>query len=387
MTEQSSRHDGNGHHNGNGNGREVRYGVVGLGWFAQVAVLPAFRHARKNSRLAALFSSDPEKLRRLGEEHGVRARFSYDQLESAVRDEGLDALYIAVPNHLHRDFTVRAAEAGAHVLCEKPMAVTEDECEEMIRATDECGVKLMIAYRLHFEEANLCAIERLESGRIGEPRLFEAMFANRVTDPDNIRLGPIEKGGGTLYDIGIYCLNAARYLFRAEPEEVMAMSVRGDSELFAECDEASAAILRFPGERLATFTSTFGTADHDRYTVHGTEGTLRVEPAFQFKATLKHRLTVGERSCQVEFPERDQVAPEILHFSECILEDRRPEPSGREGLADVRVIRALHRSAAERRAIRLEPVEQEERPDLDQARQEPPVGEQELVHAEAPSGD
>lgn len=267
------------------------------------------------------------------------------------------------------------------------MAVTEDECEEMIRATDDCGVKLMIAYRLHFEEANLCAIERLESGLIGEPRLFEAMFANRVTDADNIRLGPIDKGGGTLYDIGIYCLNAARYLFRAEPEEVMATSVRGDADLFAECDEASAAILRFPGERLATFTSSFGTADHDCYTVHGTEGTLRVEPAFQFKATLKHRLAVGQRSCQVEFPERDQVAPEILHFSECILDDRRPEPSGREGLADVRVIRALLRSAEERRAVRLEPFERERRPDLDQEREQPPVEEQELVHAEAPSGD
>lgn len=371
----------NGHHNG----REVRYGVVGLGWFAQAAILPAFRHAKKNSRLVALFSSDAEKLRRLGEEHGVRARFAYDRLESAVRDEGIDALYLAVPNHLHRISTVRAAEAGAHVLCEKPMAVTEEECAEMIRACDEAGVKLMIAYRLHFEEANLCAIDRLESGRIGEPRLFEAVFANRVTDPDNIRLNPIEKGGGTLYDIGIYCLNAARALFRSEPEEVVALAARGDRERFADSDEATAAILRFPGDRLAVFSSSFGVADHDRYTVHGTEGTLRVEPAFQFRAALRHRLTVGNRSCEVEFPERDQVAPEILHFSDCILEDREPEPSGREGLADVRVIRALHRSAAEGRAIRLEPFARERRPDLDQERRRPPAGEPELVHAEPPS--
>lgn len=363
----------------------IRYGVVGLGWFAQVAILPAFRHAKKNSRLAALFSSDPDKLKELGDEHGVRARFSYDQLETAVRDEGLDALYIAVPNHLHRDFTVRAAGAGAHVLCEKPMAVTEEECEEMIRACDDAGVELMIAYRLHFEEANLCAIERVTSGRIGEPRVFEAMFANRVTDADNIRLNPIEEGGGTLYDIGIYCLNAARYIFRSEPVEAMAMSARGEDDRFADCDEMTAAVLRFPGGRLATFTSSFGAADHDRYTVHGTEGTLRVEPAFQFKATLRHRLTVGERSCSIEFPERDQVAPEILHFSDCLLEGRRPEPGGREGLADVRVIRALHRSAAEGRAIRLDPVSQEERPDLDQERHRPPVGEREPVHAEAPS--
>lgn len=375
-----------GDRNGGGNGHQVRYGVAGLGWFAQAAVLPAFRNAKKSAKLAALFSSDPEKLRQLGDEYGVRARFSYDQLEDAIRDEGLDALYIALPNHLHREYTVRAAGAGAHVLCEKPMAVTEEECEEMIRATSEAGVKLMIAYRLHFEEANLLAIERVRSGRIGEPRLFEAVFANRVTESDNIRLGPIEKGGGTLHDIGIYCLNAARYIFRDEPEEVIALSARGDSELFARCDETTAAILRFPGGRLATFSSTFGTADQDRYTVHGTEGTLRVEPAFQHAATLRHRLTVGDRSCAVDFPERDQVAPELLHFSECILEDREPEPSGREGLADVRVIRALHRSAAEGRAIRIEPLRVRERPGLDQELRRPPVGEQELVHAVAPGG-
>lgn len=372
---------------GNGNGRYVRYGVVGLGWFSQIAILPAFQHAKKNSKLAALISSDSEKLEELGDEHGVRGRYSYDRLEDAIRDEGLDAVYIATPNHLHREHTVRAAEAGAHVLCEKPMAVTEEECEAMIRATSEAGVKLMIAYRLHFEEANLCAIERVESGRLGEPRLFEAVFANKVTDEDNIRLNPIEKGGGTLYDIGIYCLNAARYVFRAEPEEVVALSASGGDERFADTDETSAAILRFPGGRLATFSATFGAADQDRYTIHGTEGTLRVEPAFRHAATLRHRLTVGGRSCSVEFPERDQIAPELLHFSECILEDREPEPSGREGLADVRVIRALYRSAAEGRAIRLDPVPQQERPDPDQERHEPPVGEQELVHAEAPSGE
>lgn len=384
--------DGDGHDdgpkngsNGGANGHQVRYGVVGLGWFAQAAILPAFENAKKSSRLVALFSSDAEKLCRLGDEHGVRARFSYDRLEAAVRDEGIDALYIAVPNHLHRDFTVLAAEAGAHVLCEKPMAVTEKECDEMIRATSAAGVKLMIAYRLHFEEANLCAVRRVESGRIGDPRLFEAVFANCVADPDNIRLHPIDEGGGTLYDIGIYCLNAARYIFRSEPEEVVALSARGGRQRFADSDETTAAILRFPGGRIATFASTFGTADHDRYTVHGTEGSLRVEPAFQFRAALGHRLTVGERSCSVGFPERDQIAPEILHFSECILEDREPEPSGREGLADVRVIRALYRSAAEGRAIRLEPVAQQERPGLDQERRRPQVDEQELVHAEAPS--
>ncbi|HVS66545.1 MAG TPA: Gfo/Idh/MocA family oxidoreductase [Thermoanaerobaculia bacterium] len=383
----------NGHGEARADGRdagEVRYGVVGLGWFAQAAILPAFRNARRNSRLAALFSGDAEKRRALGQEHGVRACYSYDQLEAAVRDEGIDALYLAVPNHLHRDFTLRAAACGAHVLCEKPMAVTEEDCSAMIEACDRAGVKLMVAYRLHFEQANLCAIERVESGRIGVPTLIEAVFSNQVDDPDNIRFDPIERGGGSLYDIGIYCINAARNIFRCEPEEVFAMSKLGgsggSSGGFARgYDETTSAMLRFPGGRMATFSSSFGLADHDRYTVHGTEGSLRVQPAFHFRGTLRHRLAVGNRCCALEFPERDQIAPELLHFSDCILEDREPEPSGREGLADVRILRALHRSAAEGRIVPLSPFEVDQRPDLSQEESRPLHEEPELVGASPPN--
>lgn len=371
-----------------GESEKVRYGVVGLGWFAQVAILPAFENARRNSELVALFSGDRKKLQEKGEELGVSGRYGYDDLERAIDGEGIDALYIALPNHLHRRFTERAAAAGVHVLCEKPMAVTEEECEAMIRACDQAGVELMIAYRLHFEEANMKAVEIVESGRIGRPRFFNAVFANSVTDEDNIRLNPIPEGGGTLYDIGIYCINATRYLFRSEPTEVTAFTARDGRERFADCDEMASALLRFPEDRLAVFTSSFGTADHDSYAVHGTEGWLRVEPAFQFQAPLGHRLVVKGNGDEVdeerEFGERDQVAPEILHFSDCIREGRRPEPSGREGLADVRVIRALYRSAAEGRPICLDGGEPDEHPDLDQEEHRPPVGEQELVHVDAP---
>lgn len=375
-------------HNGLGHGpghraRDIRYGVVGLGWFAQAAILPSFAHAKKNSRLAALFSGSSEKLRELGDRYDVSGRYSYDQLETAIRAEGLDAVYIALPNHLHRYFTVRAARAGAHVLCEKPMAVTAEDCEVMSQACEDAGVKLMIAYRLHFEEANLTAMERVESERFGRALMFEAVFANSVTDPDNIRLGPLGKGGGSLYDIGIYCINAARHVFRSEPEEVLAVSLEKDPA--SGCEVTTAAILRFPGDRLATFTSSFAAADHDHYTVHGTKGTLRVQPAFQRK-TLRHRFTIGERSCEVEFPERDQVAPELLYFSDCIIEDREPRPNGREGLADVRVIEALHHSAAERRAIPLAAFHHDSRPEVDQPEHRPPVAEQELVDATPPSG-
>lgn len=367
-------------------GGPVRYAVVGLGWFAQVAVLPAFENARDNSRLEALVSGDAKKLAELGERWGVPAerRVGYEGYDELLRSGEVDAVYIVLPNHLHREYTVRAARAGVHVLCEKPMAVTEEECRAMIQACEEAGVKLMIAYRLHFEPANLEAAEIVRSGRIGEPRLYEAVFANRVTTPDDIRLGPIEKGGGTVWDIGIYCINAARTLFRSEPEEVVALSARGDDPRFAECDETTGAVLRFPGERLAVFTSTFGTADRDLFRVLGTEGELVVEPAFQLNQTLRHRLTVGGETSEQEFEKRDQVAPEILHFSRSILEDRPPEPGGREGQADVRIIQAIYRSGWEKRAIRLAAVRGVSYPDTDQEADLPAPGEQELVETEAP---
>lgn len=366
----------------------VRYAVVGLGWFAQTAILPAFAHAKKNSELAALFSEDPRKLKTLGRRYRIPSenRFSTAAFEEGLRAAEIDAVYIATPNDKHREFAVRAADAGVHVLCEKPMAVTVDECEDMIRAAERNRVKLMVAYRLHFERANLEAVSIVNSGKIGEPRLYASVFCNDVKDRDNIRLNPIEKGGGTLYDIGIYCLNAARYLFRSEPVEVLAMSASGKDPRFRRTDEMTSAILKFPKERLATFTSSFGAAASHFYDVHGTKGSLRVEPAFEFAEGMAHRLKIGERERKRKFPPRDQIAAEILSFSSCIREDREPEPSGREGLADVRVIRALYESARSGKAVTLPPFRKDSRPSLRQEIRRPPTREPELVDVDKPSG-
>src|SRR6185503_19272759 len=150
------------------------------------------------------------------------------------------------PNSMHAEYAIRAASAGVHVLCEKPMAVTADECERIIDACRENQVKLMIAYRLHFEEINLQVIDLVRRGRIGEPKFFNSSFSFAVR-PGNIRTKK-GLGGGTLYDIGVYCINAARYLFRAEPKEVMAIAVNAGVLKLAEVDESTSAILRFDGE-------------------------------------------------------------------------------------------------------------------------------------------
>ncbi len=359
---------------------KVRYAVVGLGHIAQSAVLPAFAHAKK-CELAALISDDPTKLDELSQEYGVQHRFrDYD---SALSSGTFDAVYIALPNHLHCEYTVRAAEAGIHVLCEKPMAVTVAECEKMVHAVETASVRLMIAYRLHFEAANLQAIKIAQSGVLGELRAVESVFAIDV-QPGNIRLEH-ELGGGSLYDVGVYCINAARYLFRSEPTEVVALTANNGQERFAETDEMTAALLRFPEDRLALILSSFGASEVSEYRIIGTKGNLRVEPAFDYFAKLTHHLTVDGKTTKKSFAKRDQFAPELSYFAGCILQRREPEPNGQEGLLDVQIIEALYESASSGRPVRLDLDRKQARPSLAQEQQAPPVGsEPELIHANPP---
>ena len=360
--------------------RPVRYAVVGLGHIAQTAVLPAFEHARRNSTLAALVSDDETKLRELSERHQVPHTFrDYDE---CLKSGEVDAVYIALPNHLHCEYTVRAAEAGVHVLCEKPMAVSVAECEKMQHAVDAADVKLMIAYRLHFERANLKAIDLARSGVLGEVRAFSSVFAIDVL-PGNIRLDR-EKGGGTLYDIGVYCINAARYLFGADPTEVCALTANSGEPRFAEVDEMTGAILRFPGDRLATFVCSFGFKEIGYYELLGTKGHLRVDPAYDYFDGLTHYLTVDGKTTKRTYRKRDQFAPELTYFSDCILRRTQPEPGGREGLIDVAIIEALYASASQGKPIQPVLPKGDARPTLAQAEYQPPVKEPEPVHAAAP---
>jgi predicted dehydrogenase len=360
---------------------KIRYAVVGLGHIAQAAVLPAFAHAGENSELAALVSGDVVKRRELGHQYGVPV-YSYEQYEDCLRSGMVDAVYIALPNNLHCRYTVRAARAGVHVLCEKPMALTEQECRRMIEAAKRHRVKLMIAYRLHFEEATLKAIETVRSGKLGEPKLFSSVFSFQVED-DNIRLER-ELGGGTLYDIGIYCINAARNVFQDEPIEVSAISVKKTDKRFKEVDEATTALLRFPKDRLGLFASSFGVSDVSMYEVLGTKGSLRVEPAYEYVGELGHRLKLNGKEQERSFPGRDQFAPELLYFSDCILRNRQPEPDGVEGLLDVRVIEALSRSIRTGKSVRFRAMKRQRRPTLAQEIRRPPVKEPDLVHAVSP---
>lgn len=363
--------------------RRIRYAVVGLGHIAQNAILPAFRHAASNSELAALVSDDPGKLRAMSREYNVRNCFSYDEFELCVHSGEIDAVYIALPNNLHMDYCIRAAQAGVHVLCEKPLAVTEDDCQSIIQACTENDVKLMTAYRLHFERGNLEAMEIIRSGKIGEPRIFNSVFTMQV-QPGNVRTRR-EYAGSTLYDIGIYCINAARYVFRDEPVEGFCFAATGDSPRFRKTEEMTAAILRFPNERLAGFTASFGAEETADFEVVGTRGKLRAIQAYDYALPVTLELTVEGHTYRKFYHLRDQFAPELIYFSNCILHDREPEPSGVEGLRDVSIIRSLYESVRKGEPVEFKTVKRRRYPDLRQVIDRPPVAKPRLVHVKAPT--
>lgn len=368
-----------------GKKKKVRYAVVGQGYISQIAVLPAFAHARENSELTALVSDDPKKLKALASKYKVKHTFSYEQYADCLHSGEIDAVYIALPNSMHRAYTEGAANAGIHVLCEKPMALTEQDCEAMIEAVETAGIKLMIGYRLHFERGNLHAVEIVNSRKIGESRIFTSVFSQQVK-AGNSRLQK-DIGGGALYDMGVYCLNAARYLFKAEPLQGFAWNLGSDSKRFSEVPEMTTAVLKFPGDRVASFTTSFGAADRSVFEIIGTKGVLKMDPAYEMAETLKSQVTVDGRTTKQSFKKRDQFAAELVYFSNCVLNNKQPEPSGREGLADVRIIQALLKSADDNRLVDIFPVDVRRRPEMSQEISKPPVVRPHLVKASAPGAE
>jgi glucose-fructose oxidoreductase len=360
----------------------LRFAVIGQGHFAQVAVLPALVQL-DDVELTALVSGSQHKLHELGDRYNVRHQCEYDELDELLESGDIDAVYIAVPNDLHAEMTLIAARHGVHVLCEKPMAPTEAECLQMIRACEQRKVKLMIAYRLHFEAANLVAIEIAHGGEIGELRIFSSVFAMQVRE-GNVRVQP-RRGAGPIFDIGTYCVNAARYIFRAEPFEVAALKVTGHDARFAAVDEAYSAVLRFPDDRVAQLTCSFGAVDRSYYEVIGTRGMLSLDNAYEYAAEMK-MVVRGDHGDKVRtFSKRDQIAAEIEYFAKCIRDDVDPEPSGTEGLADIRILQAIQSAARYGRTITLDPTERPSRPDLGQEIRIPPHDKPPLVDVQSSS--
>ena len=360
----------------------MRFAVVGLGHIAQAAVLPAFKHARPHVELAALVSDTRAKLKQLGRRYRVENLSSYANADKLFDSGAVDAVYIATPNTEHTEWVLRAANAGLHVLCEKPLATRVDDCERMIEACERNGVQLMTAYRLHFERCNLEVAEIVRKKRIGDARYFDSQFSMQVK-AGNIRLER-ELGGGPEWDIGIYCQNAARYVFADEPTQVWATATNSGDARFTEVPETVHVIMKFPRERIANFVCSFGAADRSRYEIVGTKGSVVCDPAYEYAEGLGYELTVGEKKKRKKFAKSDQFAPELVHFAKSVRAKRRPEPSGLEGLIDVAIIEAIHRSLATGGWAAVEAPQKRRRPSLRQEMRRPAVPrEPKLVQAES----
>ena len=331
--------------------KQIGYAVIGLGHVARESILPAFARATENSRLVAVVSGDRVKAQAIAREHRATA-YHYDELRQCLHRDDMNAVYIALPNSLHCDYAVEAARAGMHILCETPMAVIADESRRMIRTCQTNRVKLMVAYRLHFRPAIQKVIETVRGGDIGLAKTFSSDFTTRVDDPDSPRLQR-RMGGGTVYHLGVEAINAARTLLGSEPAQVMAMTARTSRRFGGDVDEGAVALIRFPDERLAHFHTSFGEEPVSTFTVFGEEGLIRVHNAYAEHAPIRVETMRQGQGESVSFEPTDAFAATIVYFSDCIVSDRPPEPSGVEGLQDVRIVEAIYRSSRDGRPVTL----------------------------------
>lgn len=363
--------------------KKVRYAIVGLGDISQASMMPGVAHSG-NSEITALVTDDPVKARELGKAYGVEATYRYDQFDELLASELIDAIYLATPNWRHAEFAIPALKAGIHVLSEKPLEVSVAKAEAIRDAESASSAKLMTAYRLHFEPSTLDAIRRIRSGELGDLIAFTSCFTQMV-DPANHRA----KNGvlaGPLFDMGPYPINATRYLFGEEPLEVAAaVASRHPEAGLGDMDDTVAVTLRFPGNRLAQFTVSYYANSVDSLTVSGTKGSIHMDPAYGFGDAMEQHVTIGEKKSHASFKPTDQFGGEMRYFSDCILEDRDPEPDAEEGLADLRVIEGIVEALKTGRAVTLPPFQRSRRISADQVQTLSPITVPDLVHASSPT--
>jgi predicted dehydrogenase len=336
-------------------GRKLGYAIVGLGYYGLNVIAPQFKNC-EHSKLVGLVSGDPVKARRVAAEYGVPEQniYNYQNYDSIRNNPDIDIVYVCLPVSMHAEYTIRGAQAGKHVMCEKPMAISSKECEAMIAACRKANKKLMIGYRVHFEPHNLEAIRLARSGAIGKLRYFRSEHGFVQGDPTKWRLKKAMSGGGSMMDMGIYALNAARYMTGEEPIAVYAHeSTDRKDPRFKEVEDQLEIQLEFPSGVTGSCLSTYSAAQN-HILLMGDKGRIELEPGTPYEGI---RLWVGQgRENEVTPPPgpgKNMFAAQLDHLSQCILENREPIVGGEEGLRDIRIIEAIYRSAREQKRISL----------------------------------
>ena len=344
--------------------RRVGFAIVALGRLSLEEILPAFAECEK-AKLVALVSGSPEKLRVVASQYGVSPQNCYDYagFDRLRDDPAVQVVYVVLPNGMHREYVERAARAGKHVLCEKPMATSSADARAMIAACDRAKVKLMIAYRIQYEPYNQRARRFVQEGTFG--RLVGATMTNTQTVAANgaeqWRHKRALAGGGSLPDIGLYCINTARFLTAEEPIEVCAeqYSPPGDAR-YAEVEETVAWTMRFPSNFLAQCLTSYGARDDKSQKLNFAAATVEMPGAYRYRGQQMYvARNVGDEDQrqQVNVAPRNQFAAEIDHMAECVLADRRPRTPGEEGLQDHVVMEAIYESARTGRPVKLKAYE------------------------------
>jgi predicted dehydrogenase len=327
--------------------RTIGYCMVGLGRISMQHFMPALKSS-KMGRLTALVSGHRDKAEKMAAEYGLPVKniYSYDNYDAIIGNKDIDAVYIALPNSMHAEYTIRAAKAGKHVLCEKPMATSVADCQAMIDACRKANRKLMIAYRCQYEPTNLHAIRLIREGKLGKIEAIESANGFNIR-PNEWRLDRKLAGGGPLMDMGVYSLNACRYLTGEEPSVLEGYSSVIDRDgRFNEVEENLSWTMKFPSGIVASCNTSYGANMPGFFRLHGSKGMIHMEPAFAYQGQHLTAALQGEPAIDEVCADRDpsQFVREADHFAECILRNKEPKTPGEEGLEDMKLMAAIYSS-------------------------------------------
>ena len=327
--------------------RRIGWCIIALGRISMDHFMPAVKMSQKG-KIVALVSGHRDKAEKQAAIYGVPASaiYNYESMDAIRDNKEIDAVYVALPNSMHAEYTIRSAKAGKHVLCEKPMASSVADSRAMIEACKAANKKLMIAYRCQYEPTNLKAIELIRSGALGQVQAIES--ANGFNIGLDWRLNRKLAGGGPLMDVGIYSLNACRYLTGEEPHDIKANSSVIDHDgRFKEVEENVGWTMKFPSGIVASCNTTYGANMEGMYRVHGSKGVLQLMPAFGYQGLHLTAQIKGSPDLDEPSPERDpvQFAREADYFADCIWENKTPKSDGEEGLRDMELMSEIYKSA------------------------------------------
>ncbi len=324
--------------------KKIRWGVLGAAKIALTKVIPAMRQGTY-SEISAIASRDLEKARTAARNLNV-PKF-YGSYEELLADREIDAIYNPLPNNLHVLWTIKSAEAGKHVLCEKPIGLTVEEARKLIDARDRTGVKIQEAFMVRSHPQWLAVRDLIEQGRIGKLQTISGFFSYYNDDAANIR-NNLENGGGALFDIGCYCINISRFITGEEPGKVSALIRRDDK---SKVDKLTSAILDFPSCH-STFTCSTQLVPYQRMQFFGSKGRIEVEIPFNIPVDRPTRIFVddgadlyGANVEIIEIPTADQYTIQGDLFSKAIIENSEQAISLEDSVKNMSVIEAVFRAA------------------------------------------